>query len=62
MNPAIPKKTMKTFQEIETIAWDMYIFAGHAEKEASEKKRDKIIEKIMKLNEKIEKLYSCNWH
>lgn len=53
---------MKTFQEIETIAWDMYIFAGHAEKEASEKKRDKIIEKIMKLNEKIEKLYSCNWH
>lgn len=55
-------KTLKTFEKIEALTHKMWLASLAAQCDMSEKKRDKVMDKIIKLNEKIEELYSCNWH
>lgn len=55
-------KILETFSKIERIANDMWLTSLSAQCAMTEKNRDKMMDKIIKLNEKIEKLYSENWH
>lgn len=53
---------MKTFQKIADITCKMFFLSGRCQLESDEKNRDKMMDKIIKLNEEIDHLVSSNWH
>ncbi len=55
-------KAHLTFTKIYSLAYEMSVWAQAASLEKDEDVRDGIMEKIIELDEKIEKLYSSNWH
>lgn len=58
----IPKKTIKMLEKINNITCTMLFLSQHCQYQFDEKKREEILEDIMKLNEKTDELVSSNWH
>ena len=61
-NKKVPPKTREVFIIISCIAIEIWKLANIAACEKNEKKRDKIMERIMDLSDGLEKEYSTNWH
>jgi len=55
-------KALKTFSKIERIANDMWLTSLSAQCAMTEKNREKMMDKIIRLNEKLQDVTSANWH
>jgi len=60
--PKASETATKTFRKIATHAYDMSMMALKASRNENEKERDKLMNGIIDLAEKIEELYTAEWH
>ena len=58
----IPKATKRMLYEMQILSTKVWTAADFALHEPNEKKRDRLVNKMINLVEEMEPLYSQNWH